>query len=162
METNEMIEIERKFLVISDDYKRKAHQITDISQGFLNSAKERAVRIRLTGEKGYLTVKGMSSEDGTSRFEWEKEISASDAKALLKLCEPGIIFKTRYEVFSGKHVFEIDEFHNDNEGLVVAEIELEAVTDSFKRPEWLGDEVTGQIAYYNSELSKNPYKRWKH
>ncbi len=155
-----MIEIERKFLVLSDDYKKEAFKSTEIIQGFLNTHKERTVRVRVKGEKGILTVKGESSSDGTSRFEWETEISRSDAEALLELCEPGIIKKIRYEVKDGHHVFEIDEFQDDNQGLVIAEIELNDAHESFEKPQWLGKEVTGDLRYYNSQLSKCPYKQW--
>ena len=156
-----MIEIERKFLVLSDRYKKEASKNIEISQGFLNTDKERTVRVRLKGEKGYLTVKGKSSNDGTSRFEWEKEICKTDAEALLKLCEETIIQKRRYEVKAGKHVFEIDEFYEDNQGLVVAEVELNDKNEKFSKPDWLGKEVTGDIKYYNSQLSKHPFKFWK-
>jgi len=157
----DMIEVERKFLVLSDAYKHEAYKKTEILQGFLNSDKERTVRVRIKGNKGYLTVKGISSKDGTSRFEWEKTISKNDAKVLLKLCELNIISKMRYEVRVGNHVFEVDEFYEDNKGLVIAEIELKDPEEVFKTPEWLGEEVTGQIAYYNSQLSKTPFKLWK-
>ncbi len=156
-----MIEIERKFLVVSDDYKKEAFKSTQISQGFLNRDKERTVRVRLKGDKGYLTIKGKSSSDGTSRFEWEKEIGKTDAEALMLLCEEGIIKKKRFEVKVGKHIFEIDEFYGDNDGLVLAEIELNSKDEQFKTPTWLGKEVTGDIKYYNSQLSKNPYNKWK-
>lgn len=156
-----MIEIERKFLVLSDDYKKEAFKSIEMSQGFLNTHKERTVRIRLKGEKGYLTIKGLSSTDGTSRFEWEKEINIIDAKALLKLCEETIIEKKRFEVKAGNHVFEVDEFYGNNNGLVIAEVELKDKNEKFTRPEWLGKEVTGDIKYYNSQLSKNPYSKWK-
>lgn len=155
-----MIEIERKFLVTSTQYKDEATTKTRIIQGFLNTDKERTVRVRLKGEKGFLTIKGKSSKDGLSRFEWEKEISKTDATALLKLCEPTIIDKTRYEIYVGKHVFEVDEFYGDNEGLVIAEVELSSKNETIVKPKWLGDEVTGQIRYYNSQLSKQPYKTW--
>ncbi len=161
MESRSMIEIERKFLVLSSDYRKESFKKIEISQGFLNSDKERTVRVRLKGEKGYITVKGESSPDGTSRFEWEKEISKPESEALLTLCEEGLIVKTRYEVKSGKHVFEIDEFYGDNEGLVIAEVELIHASESFEKPKWLGEEVTGQIKYYNSQISKKPYKLWK-
>lgn len=156
-----MIEIERKFLVVSDDYKKEAFKSTQISQGFLNRDKERTVRVRLKGDKGYLTIKGKSSSDGTSRFEWEKEISKSDAEALMLLCEEGIIKKKRFEVKVGKHIFEIDEFYGDNLGLVIVEVELTSENERFISPAWLGEEVTGEIKYYNSQLSKNPYSKWK-
>ncbi|WCO01818.1 CYTH domain-containing protein [Psychroserpens ponticola] len=155
-----MIEIERKFLVISEDFKTESFKHTRIIQGFLNTDPNRTVRVRLKGEIGYLTVKGKSTNDGLKRFEWEKEISKSDAKALLNLCEEGIIDKMRYEVKAGKHVFEIDEFFVDNEGLIVAEVELEHENEKFELPDWLGKEVTGDIKYYNSQLSLMPYKTW--
>lgn len=155
-----MIEIERKFLVQSSDYKVQAFKQTVIIQGFLNTHKERTVRVRLKGDKGFLTVKGQSTNDGVSRFEWEKEISKTDAESLLQLCEPGIISKVRFEVKVGQHIFEIDEFSGDNEGLVVAEIELSSENETFEKPDWLGDEVTGDIRYYNSQLSSYPYHQW--
>lgn len=155
-----MIEIERKFLVQSSDYKVQAFKQTVIIQGFLNTHKERTVRVRLKGNKGFLTVKGQSTNDGVSRFEWEKEITKTDAESLLQLCEPGIISKVRFEVKVGQHIFEIDEFSGDNEGLVVAEIELSSENETFEKPDWLGDEVTGDIRYYNSQLSSYPYRQW--
>ncbi|MEZ4801420.1 MAG: CYTH domain-containing protein [Gelidibacter sp.] len=156
-----MIEIERKFLVISNDFKKEAHKKTRIIQGFLNTDKARTVRVRLKGEQGFLTVKGASQDGGLSRFEWEKDISKSDAEALLKLCEKGIIDKLRYEVSLGNHIFEVDEFLGDNDGLIIAEIELNHASELFKKPLWLGEEVTGNINYYNSLLSKKPFKTWK-
>ena len=156
-----MIEIERKFLVQSDDFKIQAKNKYRIVQGFLNTHPERTVRVRIKGNKGFLTIKGISNERGTSRFEWEKEIDANEAEQLLKLCELGVIDKIRYEVNIGKHVFEVDEFFGDNEGLLVAEVELNDENDKFDKPIWLGEEVTGQHKYYNSQLSKNPYKLWK-
>jgi CYTH domain-containing protein len=155
-----MIEIERKFLVISDDFKTESFKKTRITQGFLNTHPERTVRVRLKGNQGFLTVKGKSTDDGLKRFEWEKEISKTDAEALLGLCEKGVIDKIRYEVKEGNHVFEIDEFFGANEGLVIAELELEHEDESFQRPQWLGEEVTGDIKYYNSQLSLHPFKKW--
>ena len=155
-----MIEIERKFLVTSEDFKAESFQKTRIIQGFLNTDPDRTVRIRLKGKQGFLTVKGKSSHDGLRRFEWEKEISKTDAKALLDLCEKGVIDKIRYEVKQGYHIFEIDEFFGDNEGLIIAELELKHENDSFETPLWLGKEVTGDIKYYNSKLSQTPYKTW--
>lgn len=155
-----MIEIERKFLVNSSLFKQEAFRSTRIIQGFLNTDKERTVRIRLKGEVGFITVKGTSSSNGLSRFEWEKEITKEDAESLLKLCEPGIIDKTRFEIKVGKHTFEVDEFYGENDGLVVAEVELGAETELFTKPNWLGEEVTGNIKYYNSQLSKQPFKHW--
>lgn len=156
-----MIEIERKFLVKSQAFKDEAFNKTHIKQGFLSTDKERTVRVRLKGEKGFLTIKGASSNDGLSRFEWEKEISKEDTEQLFKLCKKGIIDKMRYEVKSGNHIFEIDEFFGDNEGLVLAEIELNTEDEAFEKPNWLGKEVTGDIRYYNSQLSNQPFKTWK-
>jgi len=156
-----MIEIERKFLVVSDAYKSEAFRTTKIIQGFLNTDPERTVRVRLQGENGVLTIKGKSSSDGLIRFEWETEISKTDAEHLLKLCEPGIIDKIRYEIKVENHIFEVDEFFEDNQGLVIAELELNSVDETFKRPNWLGEEITGNAKYYNAQLSKTPYKSWK-
>lgn len=156
-----MQEIERKFLVISNDFKKEAHKRTRIVQGFLNTHPERTVRIRIKGEHGYLTIKGKSNQSGLSRFEWEKEIPLAEAEELFPLCEPGIIDKIRFEVKVGNHTFEIDEFRGENEGLVIAEVELESENEAFESPDWLGEEVTAEDRYYNSNLSKNPYKTWK-
>lgn len=156
-----MIEIERKFLVTSDAYKTEAYRQSRIVQGFLNTHKERTVRVRIQGDKGFLTIKGVSSADGLSRFEWEKELSVTECEALLKLCERGIIEKIRYEINFGNHIFEVDEFFGDNRGLVIAEIELSNEMETFEKPSWLGNEVTGDIRYYNSQLSKQPYIAWQ-
>lgn len=155
-------EIERKFLV-KGDYKSQAFKQTAICQGYLNSAPERTVRVRIKGEKGFVTVKGAGNETGVSRFEWEKEIPVEDAKSLLALAEPGVIDKVRFLVRStdGIHTWEVDEFHGENEGLVVAEVELSDENETFDRPDWLGEEVTGDPRYFNSMLKKNPYKNWK-
>lgn len=155
-----MTEIERKFLVTSDAYKSVSFKCTRIIQGFLNTHKERTVRVRLKVDKGFITVKGLSTKDGLSRFEWEKEISKAEAEALLKICEPGVIDKTRYEINVGNHIFEVDEFDGDNEGLVIAEVELQEENEIFEKPNWLGEEVTGSIKYYNSQISKHPFKTW--
>ncbi|WP_347923400.1 CYTH domain-containing protein [Pontimicrobium sp. SW4] len=156
-----MIEIERKFLVTSNAFKEEAYQKFRIIQGFLNRDPERTVRVRLKDNKGILTVKGLSSKDGLLRFEWEKDISKKDAKALLEFCEKGIIDKLRYEVKVNNHVFEVDEFYGDNEGLLIAEVELENEDEVFTKPDWLGEEVTGNIKYYNSQLSKQPFNTWE-
>ena len=154
-------EIERKFLV-SGDFKKEAYDSVRITQGYLSSVPQRVVRVRVKGEKGYITIKGAADETGVSRFEWEKEISLQDAKSLLQLAEPGIIDKTRYLIKNtdGKHTWEVDVFHGENEGLIMAEIELESENDAFDKPNWLGKEVTGDKRYYNSYLSKEPYKSW--
>ena len=154
------IEIERKFLVTSNAYKEEAFNKTRITQGFLNTHKERTVRVRIKGEAGIITIKGISSQDGLSRFEWEKEILKEEAESLLKLCEPTIIDKVRYEVKVGSHIFEVDEFLADNEGLVIAEVELKSKEEAFKKPDWLSEDVTGIVKYYNSQLSIKPYKTW--
>jgi adenylate cyclase len=153
-------EIEKKFLV-KGNFKDEAFKATRITQGYLSSVPERTVRVRVKGEKGYITIKGIGNQSGASRFEWEKEIPVSEVKELLQLCEPGIIDKTRYLVKAGEYTYEVDEFYGDNEGLVVAEIELPDENVPFIRPEWLGEEVTGDKKYYNSMLMKNPYSKWK-
>ena len=155
-----MVEIERKFLVLSDQFQKEANKQTYMIQAFLSSHPNRVVRIRLEGNRGSLVVKGRTSDDGTTRFEWETELTGEEAKALLELCEPGIIEKTRYEVTFKGHVFEVDVFHGENEGLILAELELPSKETPFERPIWLGKEVTGETKYYNSQLSKHPFKAW--
>lgn len=155
-----MLEIERKFLVNSTVFKDQSVKQTRIVQAYLNSHPERSVRVRIKGEKGVLTIKGKGSACGASRFEWEKEISLADAEALLPLCEKGSIHKTRYEVPVGKHLFEVDEFYDENEGLIVAEVELQSENEVFEKPNWLGVEVTGDNKYYNSQLVSSPYTEW--
>lgn len=155
------IEIERKFLVIGD-YKSESYAHERVIQGYMASnTKGRSVRIRIKGDKGFITIKGAASKSGISRFEWEKEISVEDAEKLLQLCEPGRIDKTRYLVKVGEHIFEVDEFHGENEGLVIAEIELQSEDEKFMKPSWLGKEVTGNAYYYNSGLISYPYTKWK-
>lgn len=156
----EHLEIERKFLVTSDGYRQEATSQTRIAQGFLNTDPSRTVRVRLMGDKGFLTVKGATNDSGTTRFEWEIEINTTEATNLIDLCESGILEKIRYEVPAGQHVFEVDEFLGENKGLIVAEVELNHEDEKFERPNWLGDEVTGQRKYYNSQLSKTPFKTW--
>ena len=156
-----MLEIERKYLVLSESFKNQAFKKTRIVQGFLSTHPERTVRVRIKGEKGFLTVKGISNETGTTRLEWETKISISEAEILLTLCEPNQIEKIRYEIRVENNIFEVDEFLGENEGLIIAEIELTSENEIFKKPEWLGKEVTGDVRYYNSQLSKIPYKNWK-
>lgn len=156
-----MLEIERKFLVNSDQFKTLAFAKNHIAQGYLNSHPERTVRIRIKGESGFLTIKGKGNESGLSRFEWETEIPLMEARHLIQLCEKGVIDKIRYEVQSGNHVFEVDEFFGDNEGLVIAEVELKSEDETFEKPDWLGSEVTNDERYYNAFLSQHPYKTWK-
>ncbi|RZP11553.1 MAG: CYTH domain-containing protein [Flavobacteriales bacterium] len=155
-----MIEIERKFLIVSDKYKEQAYKKIHILQGFLNTHKERTVRVRIKGEEAYITIKGISNKEGSSRFEWEKKIAVEEAEQLIELCEPNLIEKIRYEIKVGNHIFEVDEFSGENEGLIIAEIELSEENESFDKPDWLGKEVTGDIRYYNSQLSRVPYKNW--
>lgn len=152
-------EIERKFLVCGD-FKSQAYRSVRIVQGYLCSVPERTVRVRIRDHQGYITVKGKSTADGRARYEWEKEITEEEARELLALCEPGVIDKTRYLVKVGRHVFEVDEFYGENEGLLMAEVELESREDSFEKPSWLGEEVTGDLRYYNAMLSKHPYREW--
>jgi len=152
-------EIERKFLV-KGGFKNQATKETRIVQGYLSSIPERTVRVRIKGDKGYITIKGIGNTSGASRYEWEKEIPANEVEELLKICEPGVIDKTRYLVKVGNHTFEVDEFYGDNKGLILAELELTSETESFPKPEWLGEEVTGDPKYYNSMLMKNPFTKW--
>ncbi|WET02690.1 CYTH domain-containing protein [Flavobacterium sp. YJ01] len=156
-----MVEIERKFLVKSDDFKTQAFAQNKIAQGYLSSVPERTVRVRIKGHKGFITIKGIGQNSGMSRFEWENEIPLDEAQELLKLCEKGKIEKTRYEIKAGIHVYEVDEFYGENEGLVMAEIELNSEDEVFEKPEWLGEEVTNDQRYYNAYLSKNPFKDWQ-
>lgn len=153
-------EIERKFLVKDDSYKREAYHASRIAQGYICSVRGRTVRVRIRDEKGYLTIKGPAGANGLARYEWEKEIPLDEARELMKLCEPGLIDKTRYLVRSGNHVFEVDEFYGENEGLVIAEVELRTEDEDYVKPAFVGEEVTGDVKYYNSFLMKNPYSRW--
>ena len=150
-----MIEIERKFLVKSSDYKKEAHQKTKIVQGYLTKDPHRTVRVRIRKDQGFLTIKGISSEDGLSRFEWEKEIPLKEAQELIALCLPTIIEKTRYEVTYKGVLFEVDEFEGAHNGLVLAEVELNSSEDFFEIPKWVDKEVTGDKKYYNSYLSNS-------
>jgi len=155
------VEIERKFLVKNDDFKKVSFQQKTLKQGYLNSDKNRTVRIRISDNQAFITVKGISNDAGTIRFEWEKEIDIKEATEMLSLCEPTIIDKTRFLVKNGTHIFEIDEFYGENKGLIVAEIELNSENESFEKPTWLGKEVTGIKKYYNANLSKFPFCDWK-
>jgi len=154
------IEIEKKFLVSGDAFKSDAEKQVRITQGYLSTVPERTVRVRIKADKGYLTIKGKGNDSGASRYEWEREIPLPEAQELLELCEPGVIDKTRFLVKSANHTFEVDEFYGDNEGLVVAEVELSAEDESFEKPAWITEEVTGEDRYYNAMLMKNPYKNW--
>lgn len=153
-------EIERKFLV-KGEFKHQARSSSDIVQGYLSSVPERTVRVRITGNRAFLTIKGIANQSGLTRLEWEKEIDKNEALDLIQLCEQGVIEKRRYLIPVGVHTFEVDEFLGDNAGLVIAEVELQSEDEDFVRPDWLGDEVTGITAYYNSALSREPYKNRK-
>jgi CYTH domain-containing protein len=155
-----MQEIERKFLVHSLNFVDEASLSQKIAQGYLNSTPERTVRIRIKDDNGFITIKGKSDESGTTRFEWEKEIELFEAEALLKLCETGVINKTRYIIKKRNHTFEVDIFEDENKGLIVAEIELSDANEIFEIPNWLGEEVTGDERYYNAYLSKKPFTTW--
>ena len=153
------IEIERKFLV-KGPFKEQAASRTHIIQGYISSQKGRTVRVRLRDQQAYLTIKGPSLDGGLSRYEFEKEITIDEGLSLLTLCEPGVIEKDRWLVPSGKHTFEVDEFFGENEGLLLAEVELETPDEPFDKPTFLGKEVTGDRRYYNSSLRIHPYSKW--
>ena len=155
------MEIERKFLVRDSSYKQLAHSSSHIRQGYICSGHGRTVRVRLRDDEGYLTIKGPSLDGGLSRYEFEKAISREEAEQLMRLCEPGIIDKTRYLVSRGQHTFEVDEFHGDNDGLVMAEVELKAPDEPYQKPPFIAEEVTGDRRYYNSHLRMHPYCLWK-
>ncbi|MBR6276664.1 MAG: CYTH domain-containing protein [Prevotella sp.] len=156
------MEIERKFLVRGNDYKQQAYASDRIKQGYILSGHGRTVRVRVRGDRGYLTIKGPSQDGGMSRYEFEKEISLDEARHLFELCEPGVIDKTRFLVKSpdGQHVFEVDEFYGDNEGLVMAEVELQSPDEPFEKPSFIGREVTGDRRFYNGHLRKYPFSVW--
>ena len=154
------LEIERKFLVKGNGYKQQAYSHSHIQQGYICSSHGRTVRVRIRDERGYLTIKGPSENGGLSRYEFEKEITLDEATHLMQLCEPGIIDKTRWLVKSGRHTFEVDEFFGENEGLVMAEVELGAEDESYEKPDFIGQEVTGDRRYYNSHLRINPFSVW--
>ena len=154
-------EIERKFLVKDTSYREMAYASSQMKQGYICNTETTTVRVRISDGKGFLTIKGASNHSGLSRYEWEREIPLEDARHLMLLCEPGRIEKTRYLVRHGKHTLEIDEFHGENEGLVMAEVELDDVDEPFTPPSYLGREVTGDERYYNAYLSKHPYATWQ-
>ena len=156
-----MIEIERKFLVKDYSFENEAVTSRAIKQGFLSTDPNRTVRIRVEETGGFITVKGISTDGGVSRFEWENPLTKEAAEALFKLCLPGKIEKTRHVVTVGSHHFEVDIFYGDNQGLVIAEVELSDPKQVFEKPAWLGKEVTGDQKYYNASLSQHPFKDWK-
>ncbi len=152
-------EIERKFLV-KGDFRKHAKGMRLIVQGYISSHPARSVRVRQVGRQAFLTIKGIGDAAGVRRLEWEQEISMADAEGLLGLCEPGRIEKRRYTIPVGRHLFEVDEFLGDNQGLILAEVELKTEDEAFDKPDWLGEEVTGQERYYNAMLIRIPYKSW--
>ena len=154
------IEIERKFIVVNDSYKALAYRSDRIAQGYICREGGNSARVRVRGDKGYITIKGPSLDGGLSRYEWEREIPASEALELLKICHGAIIDKIRHLVRCGEHIFEVDEFFGDNEGLVIAEVELNHPDEQFEKPDFIGEEVTGDKRYYNSRLTRFPYKSW--
>jgi len=153
-------EIERKFL-LKGEFKKYAVKYLTIKQGYISTLNGITVRVRIKGHKGFLTIKSPSNTTGISRYEWEKEIPYYEAVELLALCDSGLIDKTRYLIPVGGFTFEVDEFHGENKGLIMAEIELKSEEEDFPRPDWLGEEVTNDFRYYNSYLAKNPFTRWK-
>jgi len=154
------MEVERKFMVRGNSYRQLAYASDRIKQGYICSGHGRTVRVRLRGGRGYLTIKGPSLDGGLSRYEFEKEITPDEAEQLFRLCEPGIIDKTRFLVKSGQHTFEVDEFYGENEGLVMAEVELSAPDEPYEKPAFIGKEVTGDRRFYNSHLRANPFSVW--
>lgn len=152
-------EIERKFLV-TGEFRDVAYAARQMAQGYICRAPERCVRVRISDDRGFLTIKGESDASGLSRYEWEQEISVADARELMRLCEPGRIEKTRYLVRWGRHTIEVDEFHGENEGLVMAEVELSDESEAFSPPPFFGREVTGDERFYNAYLSCHPYTSW--
>jgi CYTH domain-containing protein len=152
-------EIERKFLV-KGEFKSLAYKQSRMTQGYICNDRGRTVRVRTADDKGFLTIKGPANKSGTTRYEWEREIPLSEARALMELCEGQTISKTRFYVRSGSHIFEVDEFDDANRGLIVAEVELHDEHEAFVKPDFIGEEVTGDVRYYNSQLIKRPYSTW--
>jgi CYTH domain-containing protein len=157
----QMQEIERKFLVKNNSFKTLSTAEKKIAQGYLNTDPERTVRVRIANENAFLTIKGKGNETGMTRFEWEKEIPTDEAKALLLLCEKGVIEKTRFMIPVGNHLYEVDVFSGENDGLIIAEIELGDEQEAFEKPDWLAEEVTNDERYYNAYISQNPFLKWK-
>ena len=155
-----MQEIERKFLV-TGEFKSLAYDKTHIEQGYFATEPGKTVRVRIRNDKGYLTIKGPSSKDGLSRYEFDVEVPLEDAQEMMKLCVPGRVNKDRYLIKSGKHIVEVDEFFDENEGLILAEIELENEDEAYVKPDFLGAEVTGDKRYYNKYMIRHPYKQWR-
>lgn len=155
-----MVEIERKFLVKSEDYKSNAFKVQLFSQAYLSRNPEKSIRVRIVEKEGFITIKGLSSDSGLSRFEWEKKISLNEAVELTKLCGDEQIIKNRYFIKHDKVIIEVDEFLNENKGLVIAEVELKTINQKITLPKWIGKEVTGDNKYYNLSLISNPFTSW--
>lgn len=155
------LEIERKFLVKGISYRTEAYSFYDMIQGYIASVNGRSVRVRITDSEAMITIKGPSDSKGMSRFEWNHRIERKEAFELMELCQGDKIEKRRYLVHSGPHVFEVDEFHGANEGLVIAEVELFSENEVFKKPDFIGAEVTGDHRYYNAHLTTNPFREWE-
>ena len=155
------IETERKFLVADDSFKSEAVRTLRIKQGYIAHDAGRTVRVRIADDKGFLTIKGPSTDNGLSRFEWEKEIALDEARELLSLCGTDVIDKWRHIVPFGGHTFEVDEFLGDNAGLIVAEVEMGSTDEVVSLPEWIREEVTSDRRYRNSALCSLPFKDWK-
>jgi adenylate cyclase len=155
-----LIEIERKFLVKSDEYRSDAFKVQLLSQAYLNNNPEKSVRVRIVDNEGFITIKGPSYDCGLSRFEWKKKISIEEAVELMKLCGDQLILKKRYFVKHNKIILEVDEFLNNNKGLVVAEVELKTTSQKIVLPDWIAEEVTGINKYYNLSLITNPFSSW--
>jgi len=153
------LEIERKFLIKNEDWKKSIQKQYTIKQGYLNTDPDRTVRIRIKGSKGILTIKGKTVK--ATRPEYEYEIPLKDAEEMIEFCEKPIIEKTRYIVEHQNKIWEIDIFGGENEGLIIAEIELDDENETFKIPDWIGTEVTTDTRYYNSNLSNTPFKQWQ-
>ena len=146
-------EIERKFLV-KGKFRHLSVREINVIQTYLSIDDTKTVRLRVADDKAYLTVKGRAQENSITRSEWDIPVSVEDALEMMKLCLPGKIIKTRYLIPHGKHTYEVDVFHDKNEGLIIAELELESENDNFEKPGWLGEEVTGRPEYYNANLIK--------
>ena len=154
------METERKFLVKNNSFIADAFRERRILQGYICSDTERTVRIRICDDEAFLTIKSATNDRGWSRYEFEIPIPVKEAEELIRLCLPGIIEKMRHDVRFDGHTWEVDVFRGENEGLIVAEIELESEEESFELPAWVGEEVSGHPKFYNAMLAKHPYSKW--
>lgn len=154
------VEIERKFMVSNLDFIKESSSFKFIKQGYLSKDEQKTIRVRIADDKAFLTIKGKSSDDGLQRFEWEKEIHLSEAEELFTLITDTLIIKKRYNVSYKEHLFEVDVFEGDNTGLIIAEVELKSIDECVNLPKWIGEEVTGELKYYNSKLIDFPFCKW--